>query len=79
MEKIVRDLEHNLIGNVSVSQYIATHQNSTPVIRTEHYELQDIGLVSYKSLYTVIKVGIQTLPIVVHIIPSSEQYSSNQD
>ena len=38
-------------NSVSVPQYIATHQSSTPVIRTEYCELQDIGLVSYKSLY----------------------------
>ena len=50
----VKELEHNFICNVSVPQYIATHQSSTPVIRTEFCKLQDIGLVSYKSLYTII-------------------------
>ena len=66
---ILRELEHHLIGNTSVPQYITAHQHNNPVIRTEYYKLQDIGLVSYRSLYTVIKVGTQTLPIVASIIP----------
>ena len=61
--------ESNLIGSLSVPQYIASHQINSPIVRTEYCELEDIGLVSYRSLYTEIRVGKQVVPIVSHIIP----------
>ena len=39
------------------------------MVGTEYFELEDISLVSYRSLYTVIWVGKQVLPIVTNIIP----------
>ena len=60
----VKELESNLIGSLCVPQYKAAHQSSSPVIRTKYCELEDIGLVSYRSLYMVIQVGKQVLPIV---------------
>ena len=65
----VRELEHNLIGSISVPQYVHIRHGNSLVILTEYIELQDICLVSYRSLYTVIKVSTQTLPIVARIIP----------
>ena len=38
-------------------------------MRTKYTEIQDLGLVSYISLYTVIKVGTKTIPIVARIVP----------
>ena len=39
------------------------------MVGTEYFELEDISLVSYRSLYTVIWVGTQVLPLVTNIIP----------
>ena len=63
-----RELEQNVIGSIIIPQYVHIHQDNSPIIRTEYDETQDIGLVSYRNLYTVIKVGTQTLPFVAHII-----------
>ena len=64
----IRELQKNIIGSLSIPQYIHIHQGNTPVVRTEYAELQDQGLVSYRSLYTVIKVGTKTIPIVARIV-----------
>ena len=54
--------EQNVIGSLSIPQYVHIHQGNSPIVRTEYAEIQDIGLVSYRSLYTVIKVCTQTKP-----------------
>ena len=64
----VKKFEPNLIGSLSVPQNIASHQSNSPVVRTEYCELEDIGLVSYRSLYMVIRVGKQVLPIIACIM-----------
>ena len=64
----VKELEINL-GSGSIPEYKAAHQDEAPVVRTEYCELETLGLTSYKSLHTVIKVGKQVLPIVARIIP----------
>ena len=61
--------EQNVIGSLSIPQYIHNHQGNSPIVRTEYTEVQDLGMVSYRSLYTVIKVGTKTIPIVACIIP----------
>ena len=38
-------------------------------MRTEYAEVKDLDLVSYRSLYTVIKVGTKWIPIVACIVP----------
>ena len=50
-------------------QYIGTHQDKAPIVRTDYCELETLGLISYRSLHTVIKVGKQVLPIVERIMP----------
>ena len=65
----VRELQQNIIGSLSIPQYVHNHQGNSPIVRTEYTEVQDLGLVSYRSLYTVIKVGTKTIPIVACIIP----------
>ena len=60
---IVKELEVNLIGSLSVPQYVAAHQGNSPIIMTEYCELESIDLVSYRSLHTVIRLGKQVLPI----------------
>ena len=59
---LVKELEVNLIGSLSLPQYVAAHQGNSPIIMTE-LELESIDLVSYRSLHTVIWVGKQVLPI----------------
>ena len=54
---------------LNIPEYIAAHQDKAPVVRTEYCELETLGLTSYRSLHTVIKVGKQVLPIVARIIP----------
>ena len=66
---LVKKLEVNLIGSLSVPQYVAYHQGNSPIVRTEYYELEAIGLVSYRSLHMVLRVGKQVLPLVPWIIP----------
>ena len=65
----VKELEVNLIGSVSVPDYIGAHQDKAPAVRTEYFELETLGLTSYSSIHTVIKVGKQVPPIVAPIIP----------
>ena len=56
---LVKELEVNLIGSLCVPQYVASHQGNSPIVRTEY--LEAIGLDSYRSLHTVIRVGKQVL------------------
>ena len=65
----VRALHNNIIGNLSISQYVHINQGNTPVVRTKYVEVQDLDLVSHRILHTVIKVGTNWIPIVAHIIP----------
>ena len=65
----VKELEVNLIGSVSVPHYIGAYQDKAPIVRTDYCELETSGLISYRSLHTVIKVSKQVLPIVAQIIP----------
>ena len=48
---------------------MAAHQGNSSIIRTEYCALETLGLVSYRSLHMVIRVGKQVLPIVAGIIP----------
>ena len=59
----VRELQQNVIGCLSIPQNVHIHQGNSQIVRIEYAEVQDIGLVSYRSLYTVIKVGTKTIPI----------------
>ena len=65
----IRKLQHYIIVSLSIPQYVHIHQGNSPVMRTQYAEIQDLGLVSYRSLYTVIKVGTKTIPIVARIVP----------
>ena len=47
---------------------MGAHQDKSPTIRTDYCELETLGLVSYRSLHTVIKVGNQVLLIAAWII-----------
>ena len=42
----VNELEVNLIGSVSVPQYVGAHQDKSPTIRTDYCELET-QVVSY--------------------------------
>ena len=65
----VKELHKNVIGSLSILQYVHSHQSNTPVVRTEYVKVQDIDQVSYRSLHKVIKVGKNWIPINAHIIP----------
>ena len=65
----IRNLHNNIIGSLSIPQYVHFHQGNTPVVRTKYIEVQDLDLVFYRSLYMVIKVGTKWIPIVARIIP----------
>ena len=58
-----------MIGSLSIPKYVHIHQGNSPVVRTEYAKIQDLCLVSYRSLYTVFKVGKKTIPIVACIVP----------
>ena len=65
----VKELHSNIIGSLSIPQYVHIHQSNTPVVWTEYIKVQDIDQVYYRSLHMVIKVGKKWIPIIARIIP----------
>ena len=65
----VDGLHTNIIGEFSVDEFLKINQARSPVIRTEYVEVQEINKVSYRSIYTVNKVGKKWLPVTPQIIP----------
>ena len=65
----VDGLQTNIIGELSVADFLHIHQARSPVIRTEYVEVQEIFRVSYRSMHTVIKVGKNWLPVTARVIP----------
>ena len=43
----VRELQQNVIGSLSIPQYVHIYQGSSPIVRTKYAEVQDLGLVSH--------------------------------
>ena len=44
----VKELHSNIVGSLSIPQYVHIHQSNTPVVRAEYIEVQEIDQVSYK-------------------------------
>ena len=65
----VDGLQKNIIVELAVSDFIHIHQAMNPMVRTEYVEVHEIGIVSYRSMHTVTKIGNRWLSIIARIIP----------
>ena len=49
----VNGLHSNIVGSLSIPQYVHIYQSNSPVVRSEYIEVQEIDQISYRSLHTV--------------------------
>ena len=59
----------NIIGEFSLDDFLKENQVRSPVVRTEYVEVQEINMVSYRSMHTVTKVDKRWLPVTARVIP----------
>ena len=50
----VKGLHSNIVGSLSIPQYVHIHQSNSSVVCSEYIEVQEISQISYRSLQTVI-------------------------
>ena len=59
----------NIIGEFSLNDFLKENQIRSPVVRTQYAEVQEIDMVSYKSMHTTTKVDKKWLPVMARVIP----------
>ena len=59
----------NIIGEFALDEFLKENQVRSPVVRTEYVEVQEINMVSYRSMHTVKKVDKKWLPVTARVMP----------
>ena len=59
----------NIISEFSLNDFFKENQIRSPVVRTEYAEVQEINMVSYRSMHTTTKVDKKWLPVTARVIP----------
>ena len=59
----------NIIGEFSLKEFLKENQIRSPVVRTQCAEVQEIDMVSYRSMHTTTKVDKKWLPVKARDIP----------
>ena len=62
-------LRKNIIGEFSLNDFLKENQVRSPVVRKEYVEVQEINMVSYRSMHTTTKVDKKWLPVTARVIP----------
>ena len=62
-------LRTNIIGEFSLNDFLKENQIRGPVVRKEYGEVQDINMISYRSMHTTTKVDKRWLPVTARVIP----------
>ena len=58
----------NIIGEFALDKFLKVKQVRSPVVRTEYVEVQEINMVSCRSMHTVKKVDKKWLPVTARVI-----------
>ena len=59
----------NIISEFSLKDFLKENQIRSPVVRTQYAEVQEIDMVSYRSMHTTTKVDKKWLPVTARVIP----------
>ena len=62
-------LRTNIIGEFSLNDFLKEDQVRSPVVRKEYVEVQEINMVSYRSMHTTTKINKKWLPVTARLIP----------
>jgi hypothetical protein len=62
-------LRTNIIGELSLKEFLTDNQAKSPTVRTAYAEVQEINRVSYRSLYFTTKIGKRHIPVTAKVIP----------
>ena len=64
-------LHTNIIGELSLEEFLKDNQAKTPTVRTVYVEVQEliVNRVSYRSLYFPTKIGKRHIPVMAKVIP----------
>ena len=62
-------LHTNIIGELSLEEFLKDNQGKNPTVRTTYAEVQEINRVSYRSLYFTTKIGKRHIPVMAKVIP----------
>ena len=62
-------LRANIIGELSLEEFLKDNQGKEPTVRRAYAEVQEINRVSYRSLCFITKVGERYIPITAKVIP----------
>ena len=59
----------NIIGEFLLNDFLKENQIWSLVVRKEYAEVQEINMVSYRSMHTTTKVDKKWLPVTARVIP----------
>ena len=62
-------LRTNIISEFLLNDFLKENQIRGPVVRKEYAEVQDINMISYRSMHTTTKVDKKWLPVTARVIP----------